>query len=92
MKIKRWNWGPMEETQCEAWQRYHQSYFFADFGSCVWNHGSLYAPAKQDDVVYLHRVLAQPFDLNQPIHLRQTSVDMDAAVSHQSTGRLVTKC
>ena len=33
----------------------------------------------QDDVVYVHRVLAQLLDLNQPIYLRQTSVDMDAA-------------
>jgi hypothetical protein len=33
----------------------------------------------QDDVVYFHRVLAQLLDLNQPIYLRQTSVDMDAA-------------
>ncbi len=34
----------------------------------------------QDDVVYFHRVLTQLLDLNQPIYLRQTSVDMDAAV------------
>jgi hypothetical protein len=33
----------------------------------------------QDDVVYFHRVLTQLLDLNQPIYLRQTSVDMDAA-------------
>ena len=33
----------------------------------------------QDDVVYFHRVLTQLVDLNQPIYLRQTSVDMDAA-------------
>jgi hypothetical protein len=33
----------------------------------------------QDDVVYVHRVLTQLLDLNQPIFLRQTSVDMDAA-------------
>jgi hypothetical protein len=33
----------------------------------------------QDDVVYVHRVLTQLLDLNQPIYLRQTSVDMDAA-------------
>jgi hypothetical protein len=33
----------------------------------------------QDDVVYIHRVLAQLLDLNQSIYLRQTSVDMDAA-------------
>lgn len=33
----------------------------------------------QDDVVYIHRVLTQLLDLNQPIYLRQTSVDMDAA-------------
>jgi len=33
----------------------------------------------QDDVVYVHRVLTQVLDLNQPIYLRQTSVDMDAA-------------
>src|SRR5436309_1469713 len=33
----------------------------------------------QDDVVYFHRALTQLFDLNQPIYLRQTSVDMDAA-------------
>ena len=33
----------------------------------------------QDDVVYLHRVLTQLLDINQPICLRQTSVDMDAA-------------
>ena len=33
----------------------------------------------QDDVVYFHRALTQLLDLNQPIYLRQTSVDMDAA-------------
>jgi hypothetical protein len=33
----------------------------------------------QDDVVYFHRVLTQLLDLHQPILLRQTSVDMDAA-------------
>jgi hypothetical protein len=33
----------------------------------------------QDDVVYMHRVLTQLLDLGQPIYLRQTSVDMDAA-------------
>jgi hypothetical protein len=33
----------------------------------------------QDDVVYFHRVLTQLLDLNQPVYLRQTSVDMDAA-------------
>src|SRR5207253_2307828 len=33
----------------------------------------------QDDVVYFHRALTQLLHLNQPIFLRQTSVDMDAA-------------
>jgi len=33
----------------------------------------------QDDVVYFHRALSQLSELNQPIFLRQTSVDMDAA-------------
>ena len=33
----------------------------------------------QDDVVYVHRALTQLLALNQPISLRQTSVDMDAA-------------
>ena len=33
----------------------------------------------QDDVVYFHRVLTQLLDLRQPIHLRQTGLDMDAA-------------
>jgi hypothetical protein len=33
----------------------------------------------QDDVVYFHRALTQLSALNQPIFLRQTSVDMDAA-------------
>ncbi len=33
----------------------------------------------QDDVVYFHRALTQLLDVNQPISLRQTSVDMDAA-------------
>jgi len=33
----------------------------------------------QDDVVYFHRALTQLSALNQPIYLRQTSVDMDAA-------------
>jgi hypothetical protein len=33
----------------------------------------------QDDVVYFHRALSQLFALDQPIFLRQTSVDMDAA-------------
>jgi hypothetical protein len=35
--------------------------------------------ANQDDVVYFHRVLTQLSALDQPIILRQTSVDMDAA-------------
>src|SRR6266487_577558 len=34
----------------------------------------------QDDVVYFHRALTQLSALDQPIFLRQTSVDMDAAV------------
>jgi hypothetical protein len=33
----------------------------------------------QDDAVYFHRVLTQLLDLKQPIHLRQTGLDMDAA-------------
>ncbi len=33
----------------------------------------------QDDVVYFHRALTQLSALNEPICLRQTSVDMDAA-------------
>ncbi|HET6266979.1 MAG TPA: hypothetical protein VFG11_04610, partial [Acidobacteriota bacterium] len=33
----------------------------------------------QDDVVYFHRALAQLSALDQPVFLRQTSVDMDAA-------------
>ena len=33
----------------------------------------------QDDVVYFHRVLTQLLDLNQPIYLRETGLDMDAA-------------
>jgi hypothetical protein len=33
----------------------------------------------QDDVVYFHRALSQLLDLHQPIFLRQTSVDIDAA-------------
>src|SRR6266581_4705172 len=33
----------------------------------------------QDDVVYVHRALTQLLALNQPISLRQTSIDMDAA-------------
>ncbi len=33
----------------------------------------------QDDVVYYHRALTQLSALNQPLFLRQTSVDMDAA-------------
>jgi Family of unknown function (DUF6077) len=33
----------------------------------------------QDDIVYFHRALAQLSALNQPILLRETSVDMDAA-------------
>jgi hypothetical protein len=33
----------------------------------------------QDDVVYFHRALSQLLALSQPIFLRQTSVDMDAA-------------
>src|SRR5437867_5348309 len=33
----------------------------------------------QDDVVYFHRALTQLLDLHQPLLLRQTSVDMDAA-------------
>jgi len=33
----------------------------------------------QDDVVYFHRALSQLLNVHQPIFLRQTSVDMDAA-------------
>ena len=47
--------------------------------------GAAYAAAvlfvrrpNQDDVVYFHRALTQLLDLNQPIYLRQTSVDVDA--------------
>jgi hypothetical protein len=43
----------------------------------------------QDDVVYYHRALTQLSALNQPLFLRQTSVDMDAAAFspvHLATG------
>ena len=60
--------------------RFHLSHIFLLFL------GSAYATAilfvrrpNQDDVVYVHRVLTQLLDLSQPVYLRQTSVDMDAA-------------
>ena len=44
----------------------------------------------QDHVVYFHRALTQLPDLRQPIYLRQTSVDMDAAAF--SLVHLATSC
>ena len=61
----------VEESQCDAGKgyRFHLSHPFLP---------------NQDDVVYLHRVSTQLLDLNQPIYLRETSVDPGLASSCRS--------
>ena len=60
--------------------RFHPSQIFLFAVGLVYAIIALYVRRpNQDDVVYVHRVLTQLLDLNQPIYLRQTSVDMDAA-------------
>ena len=46
----------------------------------------------QDDVVYFHRALSQLSALDQPIFLRQTSVDMDARPFHQFIWQPALRC
>ena len=60
--------------------RFHLSHIFLLFLGIAWATPVLFVRRpNQDDVVYFHRVLTQLLDLNQPIHLRQTGLDMDAA-------------
>src|SRR5437667_3028868 len=60
--------------------RFHLSHIFLLFLGIALATAVLFVRRpNQDDVVYFHRVLTQLLDLNQPIYLRQTSVDMDAA-------------
>src|SRR5205814_9574244 len=46
----------------------------------------------QDDVVYFHRALSQVSALNQPIFLRQISVDMDATMFSWFVWRSAMRC
>jgi hypothetical protein len=81
-KIERSNRGPVEESQCDAWQSTSVSSiapFLAAFGLPYGITALFVRRPNQDDVVSLHRVLTQLLDINQPIYPRQTSVDMDAA-------------
>jgi len=60
--------------------RFHLSHIFLLFFGMAWATAVLFVRRpNQDDVVYFHRVLTQLLDLKQPIHLRQTGLDMDAA-------------
>src|SRR5947207_2827637 len=60
--------------------RFHLSHIFLLFLGIAWATAVLFVRRpNQDDVVYFHRVLTQLLDLKQPIHLRQTGLDMDAA-------------
>src|SRR5207249_7440198 len=59
---------------------FHLSHIFLLFLGIAWATAVLFVRRpNQDDVVYFHRVLTQLLDLKQPIHLRQTGLDMDAA-------------
>jgi hypothetical protein len=60
--------------------RFHLSHIFLLLLGIAWATAVLFVRRpNQDDVVYFHRVLTQLLDLKQPIHLRQTGLDMDAA-------------
>jgi hypothetical protein len=60
--------------------RFHLSHICLLFLGIAWATVVLFVRRpNQDDVVYFHRVLTQLLDLKQPIHLRQTGLDMDAA-------------
>ena len=60
--------------------RFHLSHIFLLFLGIAWATAVLFVRRpNQDDVVYFHRVLTQLLDLKQPIYLRQTGLDMDAA-------------
>jgi hypothetical protein len=60
--------------------RFHSSHVLLLFLGLAYALTALFVRRpNQDDVVYFHRALSQLLDLHQPILLRQTSVDMDAA-------------
>src|SRR5437763_4011444 len=60
--------------------RFHPSHFLLLLLGLAYGITALFVRRpNQDDVVYFHRALTQLLHLNQPIFLRQTSVDMDAA-------------
>ena len=60
--------------------RFHPSHLLLLFSGLSYAILALFVRRpNQDDVVYFHRALSQLLDLHQPIFLRQTSVDMDAA-------------
>src|SRR5947208_4084660 len=60
--------------------RFHPSHFLLLLLGLAYGIMALFVRRpNQDDVVYFHRALTQLLHLNQPIFLRQTSVDMDAA-------------
>ena len=60
--------------------RFHPSHIFLLVLALAYGSSVLFVRRpNQDDVVYFHRALAQLSMLNQPICLRQTSVDVDAA-------------
>src|SRR5262245_11434778 len=60
--------------------RFHLSHIVLLILGCAYAITALFVRRpNQDDVVYFHRALSQLLALHQPIFLRQTSVDMDAA-------------
>src|SRR4030095_5638359 len=61
--------------------RFHPSHVLLLFLGLGYALTALYVRRpNQDDVVYFHRALSQLLALHQPVFLRQTSVDVDAAV------------
>lgn len=60
--------------------RFHPSHVLLLFLGLGYALTALYVRRpNQDDVVYFHRALSQLLNLSQPVFLRQTSVDVDAA-------------
>jgi hypothetical protein len=81
-KFERSNRGPVEESQSDAWPGISVSSiapFLPVLGLAYGITALFVRRPNQDDIVYFHRVLTQLLDLKQPIHLRQTGVDTDAA-------------
>src|SRR5437867_7622839 len=77
-----WLRGPWKKTNAIPGEAYH----FHPSHTLLLVLGFAYATMilfvrrpNQDDVVYFHRALSQLLDVHQPIFLRQTRVDMNAA-------------